>query len=135
MSTFKLEISTPDEMFYSDEAECLMMTTDNGSVSVLPGHAPMLVAIIPGELKIKSNGEYRSFLSMDGFVEVTGKKVIMYTRAAMWEDEMAEKLSEKEKKEAIEKLRRQKSIFEHEHTKIQLTRAMSNLSKSKNRNM
>ncbi len=73
---------------------------------------------------------------MDGFVQVTGDQVVMYTRAAVWEDEAEAHRSAKEKQEALERIRVQKSIFEHNHTKIELTRAMSRLGKArKNRNM
>ena len=112
------------------------MSSRKGSMTVLPGHAPMLVALTPGEINVKVEGKWRAFLSMDGFVEVTGDQVVMYTRAAVWEDEAEAHRSAKEKQEALERIRVQKSIFEHNHTKIELTRAMSRLGKArKNRNM
>lgn len=136
MATFKLEISTPDSQFYSAQAEAITMRSRTGSLTVLAGHAPMLVSVQPGEIRIKADGEWRSLLSMDGFAEVTGDSVEMFTRAAVWEDEAEAHRSEKEKREALEKLRNQKSIFEHEHTKIELTRALSRFGKSKkNRNI
>ena len=136
MSTFKLEISTPEAEFLSVDAEAVTMSSRKGSMTVLPGHAPMLVALTPGEINVKVEGKWRAFLSMDGFVEVTGDQVVMYTRAAVWEDEAEAHRSAKEKQEALERIRVQKSIFEHNHTKIELTRAMSRLGKGrKNRNM
>ena len=136
MATFKLEISTPDSQFYSAQAEAITMRSRTGSLTVLAGHAPMLVSVQPGEIRIKADGEWRSLLSMDGFAEVTGDSVEMFTRAAVWKDEAEARRSEKEKREALEKLRNQQSIFEHEHTKIELTRALSRLGKSKkNRNI
>ena len=87
MATFKLEISTPDSQFYSAQAEAITMRSRTGSLTVLAGHAPMLVSVQPGEIRIKADGEWRSLLSMDGFAEVTGDSVEMFTRAAVWEDE------------------------------------------------
>ena len=107
MATFKLEISTPDSQFYSAQAEAITMRSRTGSLTVLAGHAPMLVSVQPGEIRIKADGEWRSLLSMDGFAEVTGDSVEMFTRAAVWEDEAEAHRSEKEKREALEKLRRQ----------------------------
>ena len=131
MSTFKLEISTPEAEFLSVDAEAVTMSSRKGSMTVLPGHA-----LTPGEINVKVEGKWRAFLSMDGFVEVTGDQVVMYTRAAVWEDEAEAHRSAKEKQEALERIRVQKSIFEHNHTKIELTRAMSRLGKArKNRNM
>ena len=88
MSTFKLEISTPEAEFLSVDAEAVTMSSRKGSMTVLPGHAPMLVALTPCEINVKVEGKWRAFLSMDGFVEVTGDQVVMYTRAAVWEDEI-----------------------------------------------
>ena len=75
MSTFKLEISTPEAEFLSVDAEAVTMSSRKGSMTVLPGHAPMLVALTPGEINVKVEGKWRAFLSMDGFVEVTGDQV------------------------------------------------------------
>lgn len=135
MATFKLDVSTPDSQFFTADAEAITMRSSEGSLTVLAGHTPMLVAIQPGEVSVKLGGEWRSFLSMDGFAEVTGDAVAMYTRAAVWEDEAEAHRSEKEKREALERLRKQKSIFVHEHTKIEITRALSRLGKNKNRNL
>lgn len=131
MSTFRLDISTPDAQFYTADVEAVTMRSETGSLTVLAGHAPMLVAIQPGEISVKTDGKWRSFLSMDGFAEITGDTVAMYTRAAVWEDEAEAHRSEKEKREALERLRRQRSIFAHEHTKIQLTRNLTRLGKAK----
>lgn len=131
MSTFRLEINTPEETFFSGDAEAITMSPRQGSLTVLPGHQPMLVALVPGEVRVKIGGEWRSFLTVDGFCEVTGKTVVIYTRFATWETEAETYRSEKEKREAIELMRRQKSIFQHEHTRVELTRAMYQLGKAK----
>ena len=56
MSTFKLEISTPEAEFLSVDAEAVTMSSRKGSMTVLPGHAPMLVALTPGEINVKVEG-------------------------------------------------------------------------------
>ena len=48
---------------------------------------PMLVALTPGEINVKVEGEFGElFFPWIGSVEVTGDQVVMYTRAAVWED-------------------------------------------------
>ena len=61
MSTFKLEISTPEAEFLSVDAEAVTMSSRKGSMTVLPGHAPMLVALTPGEINVKVEVESFSF--------------------------------------------------------------------------
>ena len=51
--TFHLEILTPERQFFSADVEALTFTGADGEWTILRGHAPMVVVLRPGALKIK----------------------------------------------------------------------------------
>lgn len=87
MKTFHLNVSTPNDSFFEGNAEVVTLHSKNGSLSVLAGHQPMVVAVSPGEINVKLDGKWKSFISTGGFAEVTGEKVVFFTSAAEWEDD------------------------------------------------
>lgn len=131
MKTFHLDISTPDARFFEGDVETVTLHSKNGSLSVLAGHQPMVIAVSPGEISVRLGGQWQSFISTGGFAEVTGDKLVFFTTAAEWEDDTVQGLSQREKLEAVEALRHKKSVFDHVHTKIEITRALSRLGRNK----
>ena len=55
-NTFPFEILTPERRFFSGEIEALTFTADDGEWTILKNHAPMIVVLRPGALKIKRKG-------------------------------------------------------------------------------
>lgn len=135
MKTFHLNISTPNDSFFEGDAETITLHSKSGSLSVLAGHQPMVIAVSPGEISVKLDGKWQSFISTGGFAEVTGDKVTFFTSAAEWVDDTVQGLSQQEKMEAVEALRHKKSVFDHVHTKIEITRALSRLGRNKSKEL
>ena len=52
-NTFPFEILTPEHSFFSGDIEALTFTASDGEWTILKGHAPMLVVLRPGTVKIK----------------------------------------------------------------------------------
>ena len=112
---FKLEIITPEKQFLETQAEAVTVKCPDGELTVLKGHQPMIAAISIGELKIKENGQWRSAIGSQGFMEVRP-------------DEVDEARALRAKERALEKLRQKQSIYESKHAKVSLARAMARLS-------
>lgn len=74
---FKLEIVTPDRMVYTGEITSLVVPAANGYLGVLAGHAPLLCAIKPGEIKIEAGENTVHYTTSGGFMEVTPTKTIL----------------------------------------------------------
>ena len=75
MSTFHLEIVTPDNRPFSGEAERLLVRTTEGDVEILPGHIDYLATIGIGRAKITVDKKSRLAAISGGFVSVSDKKV------------------------------------------------------------
>ncbi len=128
MATFKLEMFTPQKQFFSDEAEAVTVTAADGELSVLKGHQPMIVALPPGEVKIKlTNGEWKNAFVSDGFMEVRLEDVIIFSHFAEWPEDVDEAKAKRLLEQEKEQLKNAQSINEYRQTEIELQRMMMTL--------
>lgn len=105
MSTFLLDIVTPDRIAFSEEVEMVSVPSAMGQLGILPHHAPLFAKLGDGELKIVKNGK-ETFLSIGaGFLEVTKEKTTVLITRAVHQDELNEEEILKAKKEAEEALK------------------------------
>lgn len=78
MSTFALEIVTPEEAVFAGDVKSLTAPGSNGLFQVLVNHAPMISTLGEGKLKIVTDaGATQSFQVQGGVVEVLHNKVIV----------------------------------------------------------
>lgn len=104
MSTFLLEIITPEKVAFSDQVSLLTAVSASGVIGILPHHVPLFSRLIEGELKI-TKGSEESFLAIGGgFIEVTPQKVVVLVTSAFQADELDEKEILEAKKRAEQAL-------------------------------
>lgn len=78
MSTFQLDIVTPESNVYSGEVQSVTVPGTLGSFQVLVNHAPIISTLGKGRLKfVKAGGEEVVFSVEDGVVEVLNNKAIV----------------------------------------------------------
>lgn len=77
MSTYQLSIITPNGKVFNGQVESIVATGLAGSLGVLAGHAPMVVALKNGPLKFKSGGGERCLTVGSGILEVTARDGVM----------------------------------------------------------
>ncbi len=87
-STMRVEIVTPYSLFYEGQVEMVVMTAKDGEVGIMPKHAPMIVAIVPGEIRILANGQWRALSSSNGYAEVSGDLTMIIVNAAEWAEDI-----------------------------------------------
>lgn len=127
MSTFHLEVITPERKFYSGEAESIVFKTVDGEIGVLAKHAPTVVAVSVGPLKINADGKWIEAVVTDGFAEIMPDKVILLTDTAEYPEEIDINRAKAAKQRAEERLQRQISNIEYTRSKAALARAMARL--------
>lgn len=52
IDSFRLQVITPDKVYYDGDVAFVEYNTTEGAVGVLPGHIAMTQVVAPGELKI-----------------------------------------------------------------------------------
>lgn len=83
-----LEIVTPYQHFYEGRVESVILTSLDGELGVLPGHAPLVVALTPGITKISVDGSDKYAMLTEGFAEISQHLVLVVCNAAEWPEEI-----------------------------------------------
>ncbi len=91
MSTFLLEIITPEKIAFSEQVEMVTAPSEDGVVGILPHHVPLFTSLVEGEVKIQKKGEDSYLAIGGGFLEVAPEKTVLLVTAAFHADEINEK--------------------------------------------
>ncbi|TAK03709.1 ATP synthase F1 subunit epsilon [Patescibacteria group bacterium] len=68
--SLSLKIVTPERVAYEATVDSITAMTQDGEITVLPGHAPLVSALRPGEARVKVGAD-ESFLALStGFLQV-----------------------------------------------------------------
>lgn len=126
-STFNLEIVTPDRKFFSGEVEMVVLKTLEGEIGILKGHAPMVIAVSIGPMRIKKDGEWLEAVLSEGFMEVKQDVTVILTDSAEWPNEIDINRAKAAKERAEERLQRQKDNLETIRSQAALARAIARL--------
>lgn len=117
MTTFRLEIITPERVVYRDEVTGVTMPTIEGEITVLANHLPIVTVLKPGELVIRKGSEEHPYAIGGGFVEVQGTKLVILADTAEHVSEIDEQRAE-EARQRAEQLRAQVNEDDVEYTRI-----------------
>lgn len=129
--SFKLEVITPERLFYSGEVELVIARTMTGDEGYMYGHSWACKLLKPGELWIlEANAKSTDFkvaALADGFVEVEDH-VIIYADAAEWPNEIDLERAASAKKRAEDMLKGPKQSDEElRMTEIALYKAINRM--------
>lgn len=79
----QVTVITPERTVLKDfECDAAILPVVDGSMGILPLHAPMVAALRPGILKVKHEGRYQPVAVMGGFAEVSQDRITVLTDAA-----------------------------------------------------
>jgi F-type H+-transporting ATPase subunit epsilon len=71
-----VEVVSPEKRVWSGEAKMISARTLEGDIGVLPGHAPLLVVLVDGQVSIKvADGTTQDFNIHGGFISVSNNRV------------------------------------------------------------
>jgi F-type H+-transporting ATPase subunit epsilon len=102
----QLNIVSPDRMVVRDSVSAVTVPGKNGYIGVLPGHAPLLTELAPGELSYAREG-VKYYLSVTwGFAEVLPNRVIVLVQSAERAEEIDIDRAQRAKQRAEERLKR-----------------------------
>jgi F-type H+-transporting ATPase subunit epsilon len=78
----RVELATPSRLLVSTAADEVVIPGAEGYFGVLPGHAPLLAALGPGEVAIRTGRTERHVAVSGGFAEVGPDRVTILADAA-----------------------------------------------------
>lgn len=76
-------VVTPEQTVLESEAEFVALPLYDGEVGILPGRAPLIGRLGPGEMRIKQAGSTTSYYLEGGFVQIVDNVVSVMTSRAM----------------------------------------------------
>lgn len=122
MATLNVELVAPDRSVWSGEASMVVARTTEGDIGILPGHTPLLAALLPGAVRIQRSGEPELVAAvLGGFLSVTGGGVTLLAEAV----ELAEEIDSSRARDAL--ARAQQAGAEDEEAVAAAARATARL--------
>lgn len=100
----RLDIVTPDHLVAHDSVTEVTIPGKDGYLGILPGHAPLLTQVVPGEMEYTCGGSKQILVVTAGFAEVLGDRVRILVDAAERAEEIDVPRAERAKDRAEELL-------------------------------
>ena len=121
---FKVEIITPDRVFYTGECDFLEFTTTAGEIGIYKNHIPTTTVLAPGAVIIHNNGEAKIAAVHAGFAEILNEKVTLLAEVAEWPEEIDVHRAEAAKQRAEERLAEKAEGTDLKRAEIALRKAL-----------
>ncbi|WP_017810969.1 MULTISPECIES: F0F1 ATP synthase subunit epsilon [Paenibacillus] len=128
MSTFLLEIVTPERLVFSEQVDRLKATGIDGELGILAGHIPMVTPLKVAPLAFQAGKQRTTYAIQGGFLEVRADKVVVLADSA----EKASDIDVDRARAAKERAERRLNNRSQDHTdfrraELALQRAMNRI--------
>ena len=111
---FKLEIISPERIFFSDDVKMVTLPSYEGNMSILKHHISIITFLRPGIIKVqKNNGSFEEFFAQDGTVEYFHNNLVVLSASAVNVKDLSKGFVDNLSKDIRDKLT-QKDISDHE---------------------
>ena len=131
MTTFHLQIVTPDGGFYDGNAEKLIVRALGGDVCILPRHAPYVTALGTGEAAVVIDGQRKTAACAGGMLAVTKDDVRLVATTFEWAEDIDLARAQRAKEKAEERIKKAQNAKDLELAKVKLSRALVRLNVGK----
>jgi F-type H+-transporting ATPase subunit epsilon len=128
VSTFLLEIVTPERKVYAEQVDMVSVKGVEGELGILPNHIPLVTPLKIAPITVKKQGSKDEIIAVNGgFMEVRKDKVVILAESA----ELPEQIDIDRAKAAKE--RAEKRIAETKQDNVDFKRAEAALQRALNR--
>ena len=129
----RLEFVTPERAIAHEDVDEVELPGEEGFFGVLPGHAPLLAALRPGEMWYRKGADKVHAFLGGGVAEVTPERVSILAPVAERAEDIDLARAEAAKRRAEERLAKPIADVDFERARISLLRAISRLDIAKAR--
>ena len=128
MENFPVHILAADEPFYEGPCQSISVPTTTGMYGVLAHHTNVILAIVPGTLRYRCEGEDEKLAAVSaGLMKVENGEVLILVDSAERPEEIDANRAQRAADRAKEELLQKKSIQEYRMAQTNLARALSRL--------
>ncbi|WP_313997028.1 F0F1 ATP synthase subunit epsilon [uncultured Paenibacillus sp.] len=134
MSTFLLEIVTPERKVYAEDVNMVVVRGVAGELGILPNHIPLVTPLKISSVKIKQGNKEQLVAVNGGFVEVRKEKVVILAESAELPGDIDVERAQAAKQRAEQRLSAaKKDEIDFRRAEMALQRAMNRLDVSDKR--
>ena len=128
MTPFKLQILTPNKLFFDGETDNVIVRTTVGDKGILARHEEYVAALPIGKLKVRIDGNFRTAAVSEGTVKVSRDKTVILVQSCEWADEIDLERANLAKQKAEERMKAlQKEDKEYLIAEYKLKRALNRI--------
>ena len=132
MDIFRLEVYTPQSLFFSDDVQAVLMTLVDGEIVILANHSHVSAPVVPCLLRIREkDGNWKNAFISEGILEVTNHKTVVMSDSAEWAEEIDRDRAIKARDKALETIGIGMPKNEVQYAKQSLKRAECRIKVSK----
>lgn len=125
--TMKVEIISPDRIFFEGDATMVEMVTSEGEVGIYPGHIPMTNIIRPGIIAVYNGEEVKRAAVHAGFVEILPDRITLLAEIAEWPDEIDLNRAREAEERAKRRLEGRSADLDTARAELALKRALTRI--------
>ncbi|MGO4110674.1 F0F1 ATP synthase subunit epsilon [Paenibacillus sp. YAF4_2] len=128
MSTFLVEIVTPERKVYAETANMVSVKGIAGELGILPNHIPLVTPLRIAPISIKREGNKVDVLAVGGgFIEVRKDKVVILAESAELASEIDVNRAQAAKQRAEERLAAKRDEVDFKRAELALQRASNRI--------
>ncbi|AEI38706.1 F0F1 ATP synthase subunit epsilon [Paenibacillus mucilaginosus] len=128
MSTFLLEIVTPERKVYAEPANMIVVKGVEGELGILPNHIPMVTPLRIAAVTVKKQGAKDEQIAVHGgFMEVRRDKVVILAESAELPGQINLERAQAAKGRAEQRLAAKKDQIDFKRAELALQRAMTRI--------
>ena len=126
--TIHVDIVSAEAEIFSGLAEMVFAPAVMGEVGILPGHAPLVTSLKPGEVRVRiSGGEEQSFYVSSGMLEVQPHVVTVLSDTAQRAGDLDEAAAMEAKERAERMLAERGADIDEAQARAELAQAAAQL--------
>ncbi|MDF2670944.1 MAG: subunit epsilon of synthase [Paenibacillus sp.] len=133
MSTFLLEVVTPERVVYAQDVDMVSVKGVSGELGILPNHIPLVTPLRIASIVIKRDGANETMAVNGGFMEVRKDKVVILAESAERPGDIDIERARTAKERAEKRIAGKKDEIDFRRAELSLQRAMNRLNVSSRR--
>ncbi|WP_219834450.1 F0F1 ATP synthase subunit epsilon [Paenibacillus sp. R14(2021)] len=127
MSSFLLEIVTPERKVYAEDVNMIVVKGSEGEMGILPNHIPMVTPLKIAPVSIKKGNAQETIAVGGGFLEIRKDKVVILAESAELPGDIDIARAESAKQRAEQRLSGKKDDYDQLRAELALQRALNRL--------
>ena len=128
MSTFRLQIITPEKIFFEGEVQRVIVRTSEGDAGILAKHEKYVAALPSGPVKITmADGTERIAALSGGAVKVSPEQTAVLANAVEWAEDIDIDWAKRSEADALRRKENSQTQEEMKYAELKLQRALNRI--------